>query len=173
MKQTTKAKRKIIHNAVKRGCKEYKGTFRLLAGDENKAKANRPKKTIRENMKKTKLIPFNKLVAKADRIFSLYIRKRDSRCVLCNSTTNLQCGHLFKRSKKSVRWNEINCNTLCNGCNYRDNFDHDHYVNWFLKKYGERKYAQLYLKAQKVKKFAHDRHALEIIIKKYSSYSKS
>jgi len=95
--------------------------------------------------RKRKHLPsISALKRKADNLFSLYIRSRDSgRCVLCKKTKDIQCGHLIKRGKMSTRFDEINCNALCSSCNYKDNFEPQHYVLWFLKEYGAKMYEDL------------------------------
>lgn len=55
----------------------------------------------------------------ADRIFSLYIRKRDQVCqasmggVLCGLPYDLQCAHLISRRYFALRWNPENAVALC------------------------------------------------------------
>lgn len=117
--------------------------------------------------KKSKLTPMPKLIKKADLVFSKWIRNRDKQCVLhsekCSSV--LQCGHLIRRGKRAVRFSEVNCNALCSFCNYKDNFEHDHYVMWFIKKHGADKYEELLEKSKVIYKFTRDE--LNEIIDKY------
>lgn len=92
--------------------------------------------------KKLPSIPY--LKKKANKVFSDFIRKRDGwRCVLCGSTYLIQNGHLIKRGKKIHLFSELNCHALCSACNYRDNYDHDVYVRWFIEKFGVAKYKKL------------------------------
>lgn len=65
--------------------------------------------------------------AKADKYFSEFIRLRDAgpdgrvKCVTCSHTDHwryLQCGHFVTRGHQSTRFDEMNCNTQCRGCNY-------------------------------------------------------
>ena len=128
----------------------------------------RPKKKVVKK-KRVKLPTIRKLILHADKLFSLFIRNRDKRCVLCGTTLNLTCGHLIKRGKKAVRWSEINCFCLCSGCNYRDNFDHDIYVAWFIRKYGEENYLYLVERSRGV--FKPSREYLNAIIKQYEDKS--
>ena len=123
------------------------------------------KATLRK--KRVKLPSIKKLIKQADILFARYIRTRDmERCVLCGSTRNPNCGHLIKRSKKPTRYSEINCSCLCSGCNYKDNFDHEPYVLWFINKWGAEKYKLLYEYSQEFHKWT--REELLDIIKKYS-----
>jgi hypothetical protein len=44
----------------------------------------------------------------ADRLFSLYIRKRDQMCRVCELEPATQCGHLISRRYMALRWNPEN-----------------------------------------------------------------
>ena len=70
----------------------------------------------------------SKLKAKLDKIFSEYIRKRDSdyrglcKCISCGKETpafggQTHAGHLFSRRYLSIRYNEKNVNSQCSYCN--------------------------------------------------------
>lgn len=52
---------------------------------------------------------------KADKEFSLYIRKRDGRCQYfgCPIKTGLECSHYHGRSNKGTRYDEENCVAFC------------------------------------------------------------
>ena len=128
----------------------------------------RPKKKVVKK-KRVKLPTIRKLILHADKNFSVFIRQRDLRCVLCGSTTQLTNGHLIKRGKKSVRWDDKNCNCLCMGCNYKDNFEHDHYVVWWINKYSPLKYEQLVERSKGI--FKPSREYLNAIIKQYEDKS--
>ncbi len=67
-----------------------------------------------------------KLVQKADKIFSEYIRRRNAdifgtaECVTCGKKDHwkqLQCGHFQSRKHYATRWDETNCQVQCSGCN--------------------------------------------------------
>ena len=77
-----------------------------------------------------------KLIKKCDELVSLIVRKRDKKCVCCNSTINLQCGHLIKRGKSYIRFDLVNCNCQCSRCNFRHNQYPEHYTSWFVEKWG-------------------------------------
>jgi len=116
---------------------------------------------------KPKTIPYGKLVKKADDVFSLWIRNREKWCVL-NGPECLgyfQCSHLIKRGKHSVRFDPLNCHTQCAHHNYLHNNYTEYYTQWFIKKYGVRKYNALVEKSKKTRKYK--RFELEEIIKKY------
>ena len=82
----------------------------------------------------------SKLVDKADKVFSQFIRKRDTvdglyiqdnegnsipcgYCITCNRVTATQgkstghCGHFIPRGCKFTRFDEENCALQCNYCN--------------------------------------------------------
>jgi len=58
-------------------------------------------------------------VEEADRLFSLYIRRRDGRCTACGSTRDLQCSHHISRARVWTRWDVRNATTHCARCHYR------------------------------------------------------
>lgn len=65
------------------------------------------------------------IVKKLDSVFSQYIRLRKSKnaiseCYTCGKKDhwkNLQCGHFMSRKHYSTRWEELNCQVQCYGCN--------------------------------------------------------
>ena len=72
---------------------------------------------------RTKKTNRKSLVAKLDKVFGDYIKKRDGKCIVCGTRRGLQCGHLFTRAAYSTRWDEENAWGQCPGCNYRHEFD--------------------------------------------------
>lgn len=67
-------------------------------------------------------------IDKLDKVFSLYIRLRDSkpwrfrafRCISCGDVKpyeQMDCGHFVSRNAMAIRWNEQNCNGECARCN--------------------------------------------------------
>lgn len=107
-----------------------------------------------------------KLVVKLDKVFSEFIRNRDKKCVVCHKTDRLTNGHLITRAKYSVRWSELNCSCQCSGCNYTHEFNPHIYVNWFIGKYGLKKYQALIAESNQIKKFTDS--DLETLINKYT-----
>ena len=106
-----------------------------------------------------------KLVARLDKIFSLYIRKRDKACVICNTRENLTNGHLFSRIAYSTRWDEKNCHCNCSGCNFRHEHDASKYTLFFIRKYGLPAYEDMARQFHQTKKFTNS--DLEKLIEKY------
>lgn len=67
-------------------------------------------------------------IEKLDRVFSIYIRLRDSkefgfraaRCISCGDVKPfdmMDCGHFVSRTCMPLRWSEENCNAECSFCN--------------------------------------------------------
>jgi len=70
----------------------------------------------------------SKLKAKLDKLFSEYIRKRDSdhrgicKCISCGKEApafggSIHAGHFMSRRHLATRWDEKNVNGQCAGCN--------------------------------------------------------
>ena len=77
-------------------------------------------------------------IDKLDKVFSLYIRLRDSRawhyrafrCISCGDTKPFEmmdCGHFVSRNCFAIRWNEQNCSGECSACN---RFHSDHLLGY-------------------------------------------
>ena len=125
-----------------------------------------PKPSKKVKKKRKRLITMPRLLKKADAIFSIWIRTRDGyRCVLCNSTVRVQNGHLIARGKRAVRFDVKNCNAQCSRCNYKHEFEPQHYISWFLRKWGEGEYLDLVDKSKPIYKFS--RSELEDLCEKY------
>ena len=86
------------------------------------------------------LLPIKKLQAKADLIFSKYIRMRDTpgKCCTCGKFIDFKscdAGHYMERNYKNTRYNEYNVHGQCRECNrfkngekalHRDYIDKEH-----------------------------------------------
>jgi len=85
-------------------------------------------------------------IDKADKVFSEFIRRRDGRCVKCESTgdgplgiVGLQCSHYFGRRSESTRFDPENCDALCFGCHQIwGSDDREGYRAFKIKQLGER-----------------------------------
>ncbi len=118
------------------------------------------------------------LVNKLDKIFSLYIRLRDSKqfgykafkCISCGQIkpfAKADCGHYYSRSKMSTRYDEDNCNSECNFCN-RFKSDHlDGYRENLIRKIGQSRFDLLRSHSNQVKKWSE--FELQQLIKYYSA----
>jgi len=155
----------MLEKAHKRRANAIKRYYESLKDKRRKDKPlQRQKKALKP--KRVKLVPVRKLIKKLDAVFAKYIRARDgNKCVLCGSIKNPQCGHLVKRGKHSTRYDESNCNCICSSCNYKDNFEHDHYVIWWVKNYGLIPYQDLIERSKGLKQWK--RYELEELITKY------
>jgi hypothetical protein len=99
-----------------------------------------PKPKHVKKKKRKKLLPFPSLVKKADKIFSLWIRKRDEvklqgRCCTCGEPGN-QAGHFVKRNHYKVRWNVDNVNLQCSRCNHFLGGNDAEYARFIINIYG-------------------------------------
>lgn len=66
--------------------------------------------------------PRKKAVSGLDRVFSKMIRERDADlpCIVCGRIKPLEAGHFRGRGMMSTRWDPINVNGECSGCNNQD-----------------------------------------------------
>lgn len=96
------------------------------------------------------------LTAKLDKVFSEYIRLRDTRedgtftCISCNRILpydQADCGHYINRKHMSTRFSEKNCNAQCRSCNRFDEGNIQGYRRGLVAKYGE--YAVVMLESMK------------------------
>jgi hypothetical protein len=104
----------------------------------------------------------SKLIKKLDKVFSLYIRLRYAKneiaqCFTCGKKDHykrLQCGHFQSRKHYSTRWDEINCQVQCAGCNvfrYGEQFVFGKNLDM---EFGEGCSESLYYKAKKTVKYS-------------------
>jgi len=104
----------------------------------------------------------SKLIKKLDKIFSIYIRTRYAKnniaqCFTCGKKDDykrLQCGHFQSRRFYSTRWNELNCQVQCAGCNvfkYGEQFIFSKNLDL---KYGIGTAENLYTEAHKIVKYS-------------------
>lgn len=108
---------------------------------------------------KAKRLTVPKLKEKLDRIFSVYIRLRDSdnkgycRCISCSSIhqwKEVDCGHYVNRSHMSTRYSERNCNAQCRKCNRFDEGNNIGYTRGLINKYGIKVISELDVKKHSV-----------------------
>ena len=114
-----------------------------------------------------------KLIDKLDKIFSIYIRRRNAindvaKCFTCGKQDHwkkLQNGHFQSRKHYSTRWHEQNCQVQCAGCNvfrygeqykFALNLDNTYYSGLA---------EELHIEANKTVKL--DNTDLEMLIEKY------
>lgn len=131
-------------------------------------------------VKRNKKIPATRsipsLEKKLDRIFSRFIRLRDTkawdfkygRCISCGRIKpydQLDCGHFHSRIHRNTRYDEDNCHCECRFCN-RISADHlIAYQQNLIKKIGQERFDLLMVKAKMpCKRSAFE---LELLIKEY------
>ena len=166
-KPTPKPKKTMYGYALYNGIKKALKSRQAIKDRIAKYKRVHPL-GAKKKKSKHKLPSIKSLKLRADKVFSIFIRNRDNnKCSLCGSTTNIQCGHLIKRGKMSTRYNVWNCHALCSGCNYKDNFEPQHYISWFLHKEGEVAYLSLVELSKEIKQMK--RQDFLDIIKKYEN----
>ena len=123
-----------------------------------------------------KKISRSKLVKKLDAVFSQYIRLKDSvdeiaTCFTCGKKDHwkkLQNGHFQSRKHYSTRWDEINCQVQCAGCNvfkYGEQFIFSQRLD---QKFGEGTSSRLHIKAKQILKLSDNE--LEDLIKRYKDF---
>jgi len=89
--------------------------------------------------------PTNKsLKAKADNLFSLYIR-RNQVCEWCGTRNANQyhCSHIFSRRYLVTRWHPLNANCLCAGCHRKWHDKPVEAVEWIRSYLGDAVYEEL------------------------------
>ena len=99
------------------------------------------------------------LVKKLDKVFSLFIRRRDAirfngMCPFCQKKP-IECNfHFITRSRYNTRFDEVNCVASCFGCNYRMTFDQGPFIQWFLGRLGMEEYNNLVNRSRQLAKFS-------------------
>ena len=106
-------------------------------------------------------------VKELDRVFSIYIRRKENNvCFTCGSTKNSQCGHYVSRKYLSLRWDELNCHCQCSSCNIFKKGNMDEYARKLELKYGFGILQKLAEIKAKTVKYTVDE--LDILIKHYT-----
>ena len=102
------------------------------------------------------------LVAKLDKVFSRYIRLRDTmpngyfRCISCGEIkpySKADCGHYWSRMHMVTRFDEDNAHAECSSCN---RFRSDHLISYeknLIAKIGQQRFDKLAWKAGQTKKW--------------------
>ena len=113
------------------------------------------------------------LRAKLDKVFSEYIRKRDTRdgvfkCISCGQILPYEqadCGHYINRKHMSTRFDEMNCNAQCRSCNRFDEGNIQGYRRGLVALYGEQQVTLLESKKHNFRKYSDFEY--EVLIKHY------
>lgn len=100
--------------------------------------------------------------AKADKLFSLFVRQRDGKCVYPNCVETdikrLQCSHFWARANSATRYDPDNCVALCYKHHYGDRSHgweyakHAEYRDYMLSWLGEARFNALMLRGRTVVK---------------------
>jgi len=106
-----------------------------------------------------------KLIKELDRVFSLYIRARDGRCVCCGKTDKLTCGHVFSSAHYSARWDEVNAYCQCVGCNFLHEQDPYPYYKYVIGRIGQKRFDLLHMRYSTPAKFTVA--DIEMLLNKY------
>lgn len=117
----------------------------------------------------------SKLVKKLDSVFSQYIRQKNSvketaTCFTCGKKDHwkkLQNGHFQSRRHYSTRWDIMNCQVQCAGCNVFRFGEQFIFGQNLDNKFGEGTARRLHIKAQLTVKYAD--FEIEDLINKYNS----
>lgn len=119
------------------------------------------------------------LVRKLDKVFSLYIRLRDTmpggvfRCIACGQIKPFEqadCGHYFSRTHMATRYSELNCHAECRHCN-RFRADHlDGYRRNLVAKIGTKMFDLLTMQHNQTVKYSD--FELQELIKVYQDKAK-
>jgi hypothetical protein len=92
---------------------------------------------------------YKELSNRLDALVSAIVRMRDGNtCVVCGSTAKPQAGHIFIRARTRTTWMLYNVHTQCARCNLMHRFDQAPYFHWFIHKYGNKAFDELYALAE-------------------------
>ena len=127
----------------------------------------------------SKKLTRSKLVKKLDSLFSQYIRKKNAvdeiaSCFTCGKSDHwkrLQNGHFQSRRHYSTRWDEINCQVQCPGCNVFKYGEQYVFGNKLDQKFGSGTAERLHIKAKQIVKLSDS--DLEDLIKRYKDFVES
>ena len=89
------------------------------------------------------------LRAKADRLFSIFIRERDGNCCKhCGSTFQVQCAHIISRRYSATRWAEDNAVALCKKHHMKWTHDPLGWEEWVDERFGKKRLRSLKVRAR-------------------------
>lgn len=123
----------------------------------------------RSSLKKFSKRDIPKLKRKADKLFSIFIRNRDTSCFTCDATLpyeRRQAGHWISRTVGATRYDDRNVNTQCVRCNIWKYGNGAEYADRIVKRYGQSVFDELIRKSHD-KSFQMTLEFLEEIINKY------
>jgi len=103
------------------------------------------------------------LIRKLDKLFSEYIRKRDTDangyglCCTCSKKIHYKeghCGHFMSRRHYKTRWDPENVNLQCAGCNTFRGGEQYKFALFLNNKYKTDKASELLVKSRETAKFS-------------------
>ena len=133
-------------SGFKRKGSSLKGGFSFSSS--KKSLGSKKGKVSKSSVKSFGSSKYSRVKRELDRVFSIYIRRRDilggelSQCFTCKTVQpwkQMHCGHFIERANMATRWDEDNCNTQCVRCNITLNGNLDVYEE----KLGEKLVKQL------------------------------
>nr|DAI40363.1 MAG TPA: NinG recombination protein [Caudoviricetes sp.]DAS49640.1 MAG TPA: NinG recombination protein [Caudoviricetes sp.] len=139
--------------------------------NRKKKDAHSEEKTHRKKSTRSK----PNLTKKLDKVFSAYIRLRDTMpsgfftCISCGQIKPFEqgdCGHYVNRQHMSLRFSEMNCNMQCRKCNRFDEGNIMGYRQGLVKKYGEQRVVMLEAHKRETRHWSD--FELEAMIKHYT-----
>lgn len=119
----------------------------------------------------------SKAIREADRLFSIFVRRKDSqagiaRCVTCGKLDhykNMDAGHYISRRFMAVRYHPDNVHVQCRTCNRELGGNLEKYKAFMINKYGEAKTERLRILAQRGGKLSMT--DLQAIQEKYRNFA--
>src|SRR3990167_3621311 len=129
---------------------------------EEREAGNAPRHFYTRRLKKGKTRTTRSFIKKLDKVFSLFIRKRDANssgnaaCISCGNVyhyTQMDAGHYVSRNRMALRFDERNVHAQCRKCNRFMNGAMDEYALALQRKYGPDILVKLNAEKNKIKQF--------------------
>lgn len=120
----------------------FQAPRKKMASKPVKTKPQKPLKRTKVKVQSSSVR--SRTTKEADRVFSIYIRKKDSvngyaRCVTCghrDKWERLENGHYISRRYMQIRWDEMNCHVQCKKCNQTLGGNLAKYKDYLIRLYG-------------------------------------
>ena len=97
------------------------------------------------------------IIKKLDALVTKITLAREPVDVMDGSSVQLGVGHIFSRKHLATRWDvtpDGNCHTQAWANNYRHVYNTYPYNTWYIKKFGQKKFDELYQRWNKVTKIS-------------------
>src|SRR3990167_6002756 len=89
---------------------------------------------------------------KTDIVFSQYLRSKIGYCEKCRKIKPREVSHFWGRRNETVRFDEENCDVLCNYCHRTFHENPSSYHEWKLNKLGKKRFNALMVRANQTGK---------------------